>query len=346
MRVEPPILKGLEADDLRWEAFVDAHPDGTFFHRLGWRRVIRQSFPGHEAHYLYVEQGGRVVGVLPLFAAGRFPFARALVSVPVGVYGGILAETEDVARMLANGARALAERLRLPHVEYKSKKPVLSELPTVDDRYSIFRQELFPDPETQLKAIPRKSRAMIREAEAAQLAGSYNRDDLAPFLDLYALSLRNLGTPMFPKALFTACLDVFPETHFVSVRKDGRVLAVAMNFVYKNELIPFFAGSVPEARDIGINNYLYWFMLSTGYGQGYRSFDFGRSKTDTGAYRFKKHFGMKPEPLAYQYALVATDKVPELSPTNPRYQQAIALWKKLPVDVTRRLGPLINRRLG
>ena len=332
--------------DPRWDAYVRAHPEGTFHHLLGWRRVIERAFSA-EPHYLYAARDQKIAGVLPLFASGGRPFTRALVSVPVGVSGGVIADDDEAAKLLQGGARAIAEREEFPYVEYKSERARFSDLKTKGDFYFTFRQELFGDRDAQLKAIPRKTRAMIREAERCGLTGTFNRDDLDPFLDLYALSLRNLGTPMFPRELFVALLEEFEprEVDFMTVREAGRILGVVMNFYYGETMLPFFAGAVPEGRDVGLNNYLYWAMLEQGYDRGFRVFDFGRSKADTGVFKFKKYMGMEPIPLQYQYDLVAADELPSFNPTNPKYKRAIDAWRKLPVELTRMIGPIIQRRL-
>ncbi len=328
-----------------WDAYVLAHPRGTFYHQIGWRRVIERAY-GHPAFYLYTTRGEALTGVLPLFASGRKPFTTALVSVPVGVAGGVIASDEESARILREGARAVAEREKIPYVEYKSEKRVFDDLKTKDDLYFGFEQELFGDREKQLALIPRKTRAVLRDAEKARLVGSYNRADLEPFLDLYALSLRNLGTPMFPRELFVACLEEFPKhCDFVSVREAGRVIGVVMNFYFRDRMLPYFSGTLPDARDVGVNHFQYWFMLETGRDRGFRWFDFGRSKKDTGPFRFKELFGMTPVPLEYQYDLVLTDELPNVNPTNPKYARMIEAWKKLPVEVTRLIGPALSRRI-
>lgn len=344
--MSPLVLR--ELDDLRdgrWDAYVRGHAQGTFYHLLGWRRVIERAFP-HRAHYLYVERDDRLAGVLPLFAAGAMPFSRALVSVPIGVGGGVLADDPESARLLRDGARAVAERETLAYVEYKSEKKAFEDLPTKDDLYFGFRQELFGDRERQLAAIPRKSRAVLREAERARLRFCYNRDDLEPFYDLYALSLRNLGTPMFPKELFVACLEEFPEhCNLAAVRESGRIVGVVMNFYFRDVMLPFFAGIAPDVRDIGVNSYIYWAMLETGYDLGYRVLDMGRSKKDTGPFKFKRNLGFVDSPLEYQYDLVSRQELPNINPTNPKYARAIEAWKRLPVELTKRVGPMLSRRL-
>ena len=129
------------------------------------------------------------------------------------------------------------------------------------------------------------------------------------------------------------------------MRQTGRIIGCVMNYYYKETMLPFFAGTVPEARDVGVNNYLYWFMLEHGYSRGFRTFDFGRSKAGTGPFAFKKHFGMNETPLEYQYDLVTAKELPNVNPTNPKYAQAIETWQKLPVELTKLIGPLIQKRL-
>lgn len=342
-----PVLRTLDdSRDPRWDTYVRSQASATFFHLLGWRRVIERAFP-HRPHYLYVEHAGGVVGVLPLFEVGGAPFTRALVSVPVGVGGGVLAEDEEVAGMLKDGARIIAAREGLAYVEYKSELARFPDLATKTNLYFTFRQEIFGDTEKQMEAIPRKTRAVLRAALGAKLQAELTRDDLDPFLDLYALSLRNLGTPMFPRTLFSALLEEFEpgEVDILYAREAGRIIGAVMNFYFKDTILPFFAGTVPEARDVGVNNFLYWHLLETGYDRGFRTFDFGRSKADTGPFHFKRHFGMEPIPLAYQYDLVEGSELPNVNPTNPKYAKAIELWKKLPLEVTKRVGPWVHRRL-
>lgn len=343
----PLVLRTLadHDEDPRWNAYVEAHPDGTFYHLVEWRRVLRRTY-GRPSYLLYVEREDRIVGVLPLYESGGKPFTRALVSVPVGVGGGVLADDDEVALLLREGARGIAHREALAYVELKSEKKRFDDLYTKGDLYFTFRQELFADREAQLAVMPRKTRAVLREAERAKLRATYNREDLEPFIDLYALSLRNLGTPMFPRELFVASLEELGDRcDLLTVRQTGRVIGCVMNYYFKDVMLPFFAGTLPEARDVGVNNYIYWAMLETGYERGFRMFDFGRSKAGTGAYQFKKHFGMTPEPLEYQYDLVTIDAPPNFNPTNPKYAKAIETWQRLPVGLTKRVGPFISKRL-
>jgi hypothetical protein len=46
-------------------------------------------------------------------------------------------------------------------------------------------------------------------------------------------------------------------------------------------------------------------------------------------------------PLPYQYYLNKLDDIPNISPTNPKFQKRVEMWKKLPLWVTKIIGPHI-----
>ena len=114
-----------------------------------------------------------------------------------------------------------------------------------------------------------------------------------------------------------------------------------MSFYYKDQVIPYYSGAYPEAQGHAANDYLYWALMSDSAEKGYRMFDFGRSKKETGPYNFKRHWGFEPKPLEYQYYLNKIRELPNISPSNPKYQRRIEMWKKLPLWATKIIGPRI-----
>src|SRR5574340_823240 len=103
-------VHALGAESLeRWDAYVRAQPDATFFHRAGWKRVIEGAF-GHRTHFLLAECNGHIVGVLPLAEIRSHLFGHSLASLPFCAYGGILADDDAAYRALDAVAQALAHR--------------------------------------------------------------------------------------------------------------------------------------------------------------------------------------------------------------------------------------------
>jgi FemAB-related protein (PEP-CTERM system-associated) len=209
-----------------------------------------------------------------------------------------------------------------------------------------FRRELAPDEEGNLKAVPRKQRAMIRKGQQAGLVSERDQD-LDRFYPVFAESYRNLGTPVLGRRYFDALLEVFgPQAQVLTILDGSVPVASVLSFRFRDEILPYYGGGTDAARANKANDFMYWEVLRRALEEGVRVFDFGRSKEGTGSYRFKKHWGFEPEPLAYQYHLVRAKTLPDVNPLNPKYQRMIATWQRLPLGVTRLVGPWIARNLG
>jgi len=119
-----------------------------------------------------------------------------------------------------------------------------------------------------------------------------------------------------------------------------------LSFYFKDQVIPYYAGSDFEFRRLAPNDFMYWKLMEKACLDGYKWFDFGRSKVDTGSFSFKKHWGFEPQPLAYQYILHKLKELPNISPANPKYQKKIEMWKKMPFGLTKMVGPFIAKYLA
>jgi FemAB-related protein (PEP-CTERM system-associated) len=332
---------GRKAD---WDAFVDACPQATFFHKQGWKEVVERAF-GHSLPYLYAEEAGKIVGVLPLGQVKSLLFGNALISAPFCVYGGAAAESDTVRAALEERAVEMARELGVDYLELRNRVPGASGRP-VKSLYVTFRKPLDPDPEKNLLAVPRKQRAMVRKGIAAGLAGVVD-SEVDRFFDAYAESVRNLGTPVFPKRYFALLKQTFGDAcEVLTVEHQGRAVASVMNFYFRDEVLPYYGGGIEQARELKANDFMYWEVMRRAVEKGVRLFDFGRSKEGTGSYRFKTHWGFEPEPLPYEYELVKAQAMPNINPLNPKYRLFVAAWQHLPLSVSKLIGPWIARSLG
>lgn len=332
-------------EEASWDAFVERCPEATFFHRAGWREIIERAF-GHPTWFLRAEApDGTIEGVLPLARVRSRLFGDALTSLPFCVYGGIAADTDRAATALDEVAVALADELGVGHLEYRHRRRRFPERPE-KGRYVTFRRAIGPDPDVNLKAIPRKQRAMVRKGIKAGLTTALD-DDTGRFFRAYSDSLRQLGTPAFARRYFNILREVFDrDCDVLTVTRSGTLIASVLSFYFRDEVLPYYGGGVPAARAVAGNDYLYWALMEHARVRGCRLFDYGRSKLDSGSYRFKKHWGFEPEPLHYECRLVRARALPDNSPQNPRYRPFIALWRRLPLPVANALGPPIVRRIG
>jgi FemAB-related protein (PEP-CTERM system-associated) len=165
---------------------------------------------------------------------------------------------------------------------------------------------------------------------------------------VYSESVRNLGTPVFSEKYLRILQEVFTDDCSVlMITHNGQDVAAVMSFYFRDEVIPYYGGSTAVARTIkGVNHFMYWELMRYSREQGYRLFDFGRSKAGTGPYSFKKNFGFEAQPLPYEYYLVNSAAVPNINPLNPKYRLLVNTWTKLPLPVANFIGPFLARSLG
>ena len=330
----------------RIEGFV-AELQGTPFHRPAWLRAVEQG-TGQRARGLVAEKCGIVTGWLPLTEVRSPLFAPALVSSGFAVDGGPLAETGKTARHLARYASELAVRLSCASVELRGGEAP-ADWSVIEGKHAGFVAALADSDEAQLLAIPRKQRAEVRKSLDLDLAVTVGCDeaDRAAHYAVYAESVRNLGTPVFPRALFDAVLDRFGDcADILTVRHAGVPVASVLSLYHGDAVMPYWGGGTFAARALRANERMYYELMLHARRRGYDRFDFGRSKVGSGPYSYKKNWGFEPLPLSYSEWTAPGVAARNIDPTSEAYSSRIALWKKLPLPVANLLGPPIARGLA
>ena len=342
---EPLRVRELESAAVeQWDQFVLGCTEATFFHRAGWKNVIERAF-GHRTYFLYAEAGGRIEGILPLAEIRSFLFGHTLVSLPFCVYGGVVAATDRARRALDESACALAERLRVDHLEYRCIAPLHADW-AHKDLYVMFRKEIDPDPERNMLEIPRKQRAMVRKGIKAGLAAEID-EGVDRFFAAYSSSVHRLGTPVFSLRYFELLKEEFgQDCEVLTVTHGERLIASVLSFYFRDEVLPYYGGGTAAAREVAGNDFMYWELMRRACERGIRVFDYGRSKRGTGSFDFKKNWGFEPQLLHYEYKLIRGKHIPDVNPLNPKYSLFIKLWQRLPLRVANLIGPHIVKSVG
>lgn len=334
----------------RLERFVVAHPQGTAFHRPAWFVPVAAA-TRNRALALVQERGGEIVGYLPLNAVHCPVFGNFLASTGFAVGGGLLVQQGASLQDIFCAAEELAERLACPAMELRGGL-----LPEGRDgwllkagSHSNFARPLALDDEAQLLAIPRKQRAEVRKSLQNDLTveiGTSERDRSAHYA-VFAESYRNLGTPVFSRALLDSVVDAFgADADILTVRHRGRPVAGVITIYHKGAAMPYWGGGTHDARRLRANDRMYFELMLHARRRGCTRFDFGRSKTGSGAYHFKRNWGFEPEPLTYASWTAAGATPRKADPANSKLSLQIAIWQKLPLAIANRLGPMIARGLG
>jgi FemAB-related protein (PEP-CTERM system-associated) len=334
------------ADQARWDAYVDRMPTSHAYHRAGWAAVIRDGLGQRPRYLLSENRSGDIDGVLPLVSMRSRLFGHFLVSLPFLNYGGPCADNAEIARNLVDAAVDLAREEGAQHLELR-----LTEDSGFDLRVKASKVAMrLPLPDTSdalWKALGSKLRNQvgkpIKEGLVAKVGGL---EELESFYHVFAINMRDLGTPVYSRRFFERTLREFPDNaRICTVYHGDQPVAGGFLMGYKDTLEIPWASSLRSVSRLAPNMLLYWRSLQYACEAGYRVFDFGRSSPDAGTYKFKEQWGAKPVPLFWHYWMRDNAALPELNPTNPKYRMAIDLWKRLPVPITRIIGPHIVRNI-
>jgi len=328
-----------------WDAFVDAHPDATVYHRSAWERVLRDVF-GRPMVRLGAVAAGELVGILPIVPFASALFGRFATSMPFMNYGGIATSQPAAARALLDAAIVEARASGSRYLELRHTRRMFEHLPVQSRKVSMVLP-LEKTHEAQFAVIDRKLRNQVRKAEKSGLTVRSGGVELtAAFHQVLAENMRDLGSPVHGRRLFEAILEALPSRARIFSVWLGDV-PVAASFVlwHRDRLEVPWASSLRRYNPLCPNILLYWEMLKFGVEREFNSFDFGRSTPGEGTFLFKAQWGAQPVPLFWEYWLADGAVLPDRGPTNPRFAAAVDVWRRLPLALTRALGPLIVRNI-
>jgi len=327
-----------------WDNYVRKSKRGTFYHQVGWRNAIESAYRC-KSHYLIAKENAKIVGILPLFVIGGFPFSRSLVSLPFAPYGGICADNHDVGNELFEAACGLVRREDADYIEFRHLDEANLKLTLRDDFVTLI-MELDKDPENLWKQISQKARNKTRNAIKNGLEARFGKQYLRSFYKVYAQNMRILGTPVHSLALFEKLIENFPDSiEIIVVLYSGKVISGAFMSFYKDTANAIWASSLRDYFRYYPNDLLYWERIKYSCEKGCKYFDFGRSKWNSGSFKFKEKWGAKPKQLYYQYYSLKPGNISGLNASDLKARCFIWMWKRVPVFIANSLGPILRRSI-
>ncbi|MBW2991788.1 FemAB family PEP-CTERM system-associated protein [Candidatus Woesearchaeota archaeon] len=324
-----------------WDDFVEEHPDSSFFHRIGWKKVIENSY-NFKPHYLVVKENNIILGILPLFEIKQ-PTGKKLLSVPFSTEGGILSRTETAKQQLIEKAKQLTKQNNLDYLELRQEKDIGSDLKT-KDYYCHMKLILGSDPKFVWQQMDKKARNAVRKAEKLGLTTDKGLNYLNDFYKIFSRNMRELGTPVDKKQFFEEIIKHFPSNIEIVVAKlKDKVIGAIFLIKHKNTVKSEWASSLRKYFGYNANQLMYWRAIQDACKDGFEIFDFGRSIEGEGTYNFKKKFGAKSVKLNYKYFINKGD-MPDTRKTSKKRQLFAKTWSKLPLFITNNLGPRIREQ--
>ncbi|MGH9579076.1 MAG: FemAB family XrtA/PEP-CTERM system-associated protein, partial [Terriglobales bacterium] len=318
------------------------------YHSWRWKRVLEASFGWPTYYWMAEREDGTVCGVLPMVWQKSVWFGSFLTSLPFVNYAGIAAESPDAEQLLAGRAATQARELGVRHVELRHRfsHALGAEWTQRSHRVAVVKT-VQPDTEKMWNELPNKVRTDVRKAMKSNLeATAGGAESLDDYYRVFAENMRDLGTPVYSRSFFAEILSTFPQQALVNViRHEGKAVAASFLFAFRDSLEVPWSSSLREYLPMQPNMLLYWKNLCLAGEKGYARFDFGRSPVGSGTHRFKMQWGSEESPLPWDYWLPAGASLPELNAQNPKYELAKSVWRRLPLAVTKVLGPRIVRCL-
>lgn len=328
----------------RWTAWLASRHESWLSRQPAWLGVLAEGLK-HEPYMIEATQGCQVVGLLPLAYVKSLLFGKFLVGLPYLNMGGVLADDAAISRSLVDAAVALADRLDVRYLELRHEQPVEHAALGATLTSKVHMRLALPASCDELwKQLTSKIRNHVRQADKHDLAVHWGSQDLLDdYYDVFAQNMRDLGTPVFSRRLFASILATFPQdTDLCVVRQAGRPIAAALLLHGQGVTEVPSASSLRQYNKTNANSLMYWHLLQRAIGRRQQVFDFGRSSVDSNTYMFKKQWGAQPQPATWQY-YVRQGSVGDMRRESGSYARAVAMWQRLPVTLTRWIGPSIVR---
>jgi len=345
MRLKITEMKA-SSEEIAWDRYVLSQPIASGYHLATWRRVLEKALR-HRTVYLMVKDEHEVIrGILPLVLLSSRLFGRFMVSLPCLNYGGVLADNQEALELLLEAAVNFSKAVGASHIELRHERSCNLNWPCRQHKVSM-RVELPHQFRTMWDGFPSKLRSQVRRAQKEGMAVRIGGIDLlVDFYQVFSRAMRDIGTPVYGMNFFQTILQTFPkETRICVVYWNAKPLAAGFLYGFRGTLEIPWASSDRRYNHLAPNMLLYSSVLEYACQQGFQLFDFGRSTPGSGTYRFKEQWGAKPVLLHWYYWLRDGGELPQLNPQNPKYCLAIKIWQKLPLGLTRLIGPRIVKYL-
>ena len=335
----------LDGDLSDWTSFVAQRRDSSFCHLAGWREIMTDVL-GHDCPYAgAVDEAGALQGVLPLVRVRAPLVGHYLVSMPFLNAGGPLGEPAAV-RLLAQHARHIATTSGADLLELRTRTVVASSLRITTRKITV----LLPLPAVVpalWERFPAKLRSQIRHPQKLGLETRFGPEHRDAFYDVFAVGRRTLGTPVLPAAFFeNIATRLADQVVFGAVYDGTRPVAAGCGFVWNDEFEITWAASLREYNRTAANMLLYWSLMEEMIRRGVRVFNFGRCTAGSGTHRFKRQWGGFDVPLPWlQWSARAGSAAAAPVSERPVFRLAAAVWRHVPLPITRSVGPLLARQL-
>jgi FemAB-related protein (PEP-CTERM system-associated) len=339
-----PTVASVDDGRPAWNRAIERLHHARLAHAVEWSTAIQRAY-GHEPLYLTSGDDEQDFGVLPAFVVRRPLFGAVVTSMPFLDGGGPCSTSPLRSRLLLEQLIAEAYRRGAKFIDVRCAEPLPTAAPVADHKVNL-RLPLPERADTLWHQFDKSVRNQIRKAERSGLSFEFGRQPLlASFYEIFVERMRDLGSPAHDLRWFEAILDSFgPRARIAVVKKGTTTVGGLIALAFKDDLTVPWAACSKDHFALCPNMLLYWETIRTACADGFARFDFGRSTRQSGTYRFKRQWGAQEEPL-FWYRIPIASAVAPVTAEGGSGAFITRAWRRLPVTVTRRVGPRIRRYL-
>ena len=331
-----------EADGSAWQEFVCSRPQCGLYHDLGWKDVIEASY-GHRVPYLLTKRNNKITGILPLALVRSRFFGNSLTSLPFLDFCGLAADDEQSQLSLLKKAEELGQKFGVDYIELRQREPTSGNFRTSTQKV-LMTLELGSNEDELWNRLSSERRNRVRRAIKSGLSVEISESSMLPvFYDIWTRNMRDLGSPPHSQKFFERVLENFEgRCAILLVRLEKRYVGSALALFSKDTFTLPWVSSLREYFRLYPNNLLYWDAMRFAIQRGVCVFDFGRSTQGSGTYEFKSRWGAVATPLYWQFLQIKGRQVKTVSDAS-KFQLAVKVWRRLPISVTRMIGPAVRK---
>jgi len=335
----------LDSPDVSCDNFVRSIAEAKLCHLPEWTVMIERIF-GHKGHYLVAHENGSICGVLPLTHIRSKLFGNRFVSQPFCDYGGPLVRNSTALDALYEHAIELANSNDCETIEFRNTAAMPYEMYLRTDKVCLLLP-LACNSEDVWKGLRPQIRNRIRRAEKSGVTVINGQHELLDdFYRLWTTRMRELGTPCYSRKLFGAILDTFSNNSRIFIaHSNGKVAAALFSYAFNGCALTRWGAALREYDSLSPNYLLNWSAVEFYCRAGMKWFDFGRCTTGSGQHAFKKRWGAQTVQLNWQYWIRPGHELHIPMQDSIKYKNKTEIWKRLPLWMTRFLGPHISRNL-
>jgi FemAB-related protein (PEP-CTERM system-associated) len=329
---------------LRWNNIVEENKESTVYHRYEWGKVL-EKVHSHKVFFLEEERG-----TFPIAYIKSFLFGNRLISMPFADYGGPVGELNSLLDKLEKLAIKLNPdfiEVRTPLEEHRELLIESGYEERVD--YCTFKLDLERGEEKIWREMEKRTRNGITRAlkEGLGLRRAKNLEGLRAFYHLYLKTMKRLGSPPQPYIFFEALWKEFARKDLMRIYFvvfDSKLISAMLFFTHNNKVHYAYSCSLYEYRKKRGNDFLLWNVIRNFSYEGFESFDFGRTRFNSGVYKYKRGWGGKEVSMPYYYKFYKK-KLEERQ--EVKYAKIAQLWSKyMPESLAKIVGPWIIKQVG